>query len=193
MDDHEDCPWPPFAERYADAYGRIEPEVYEAAGRVWPKAKNFALANLRDAAAGRDLLMKAAANVSGVYSARPGEITDLHAYLYRAYYYLVLRELKQRRLHDELLAEAGGTWLAPTNDSVEELETRILIEQIMQAADSWTRQVFQLRVLGYSFEEIGPALHMSVGGARNKFRQNFNRLLKRFGGGENPGGHDSHR
>lgn len=186
MDDHEDSSWPPFSDGYADAYGWIEPEVYEAAGGVWPRAQIFARANLQDVAAGRDLLMKAAVNVSEVYVAQPGRIDDLRAYLYRAYYNLVLYELRRRRLHDKLLEDVSGTWLASSHDSVEELETKILIEQIMQCADPWTRNVFKGLVLGLTFEEMAPALKMSAGGARNKYRDNIKKLIERFGGGESP-------
>jgi DNA-directed RNA polymerase specialized sigma24 family protein len=189
MPEHSDNSWPPLGDDgYSDEYGRIEPEIYEAARGIWPEAETFASATLRDGAAGRTLLMKAAANVSRAHTSRPHEITNLRAYLFKAFKYLVLAELRKRRLHEDLNAQAYLEAASSAEASAEELHRKILIEQLMLTMDPWTREVFELRVLGYDFDEIGRERRMLAASVRNRFNKSIESLARRLQGGGLPPG-----
>lgn len=181
MPEHPDNSWPPLGDDgYSDEYGRIEPEIYNAATAVWPEAETFAVATLRDGAAGRTLLMKAAANVSRLHNSRPHDITNLRAYLFKSFKYLVLAELKKRRLHEDLNTRAHLEAVSSAEASAEELHRKILVEQLMLAMDPWTREVFELRVLGYDFDEIGRGRRMLGASVRNRFNKSIKELIRRF-------------
>lgn len=181
---YSDSSWPPLeADGYWDEYGKIEPEIYEAARGLWPEAENFALATLRDAALGMTLLMKAAANVSRAYSSRPDEIVNLKAYLFKAFKYLVLAELRKIRLHQDLTTQIDLAASGSLQASAEDIDKKILIEQLMAVMDDWTREVFELLVLGYTFDEIGRERRMLGASVRNRFNRRIKELVRLVHGG----------
>lgn len=180
MAEHSDSSWPPIDEAYADEYGRIEPDVYAAAKALWPKARALAVSALHDAAAGRELLMKAVANVSHVYVTQPAQIKELKPYVFQSYKYLVLAELKKIRLHTDLENEAYGTAPESFDASADKLDQKILIEQLMSSTDVWTRDIFQRLLLGYSFEEIGRERGANGRSIGNKFNKRIKKLIKRI-------------
>jgi len=187
MSEHPDNSWPPLGDDgYSDEYGRIEPEIYETARRIWPEAERFAVSTLHDGAAGRTLLIRAAANVSRAYARRPGGIDSLKAYLFTAFKHLVLAELKKVRLHQELLAQSRLPAASLINTAAEELDKKILVEQLMQAMDEWTREVFELLVIGYSFEEIGGRLSMLGASVRNRYNNSIRVLIRRLHDDDRP-------
>lgn len=177
MPGYSDSSWPPLgADGYSDEYGRIEPKIYEAAGEIWPEAETFALSTLHDAAAGRTLLTKAAANVSLAYASRPDEIVNLKGYLFKTFKYLVLAELRKIRLHENLTARIDFTSGGSLHASAEDLDKKILLEQLMAAMDGWTREVFELRLLGYTFDEIGRERGMLGASVRNRYNKSVKEL-----------------
>ena len=188
MPDHSDNSWPPLGEDgFSDEYGRIEPEVYEVARELWPEAKAFAQATLRDAAAGWTLLMKAAANVSRARALRPNEISSLGGYLFKTYKNLILAELRKIRLHEDLTAQSRPPANLP-DATVDEIDRKILVEQLMAEMDQWTRETFALLVLGYTFEEIGRGYKMLGASVRNRFNLSVKKLLRRLRGDDGPPG-----
>lgn len=180
MAEHPDSSWPSIDEAYADVYGRIEPEVYEAAKALWPKAEALALGVLRDVAIGRELMMKAVANVSHVHTTRPAQIKEMKAYVFQSYKYLVLAELKKIRLHTNLEHEAYAMEPEPFDATGDKLDQKILIEQLMRSTDDWTRDIFQQLLLGYSFEEIGRKRGVNGRSIGNKFNKRIKILIKRI-------------
>jgi DNA-directed RNA polymerase specialized sigma24 family protein len=64
----------------------------------------------------------------------------------------------------------------------EALNDQILIEEVMAQMDSWTRTVFELRVLGYQFEEIAQILKMRPNLLRSKFHKGIQKLSRRIRG-----------
>jgi len=169
--------WPPVEAGYIDEYGPIEPEVYQAAGALWSQAERFAVQLLHDAPAGLSLMLKAAALVSRKRAENPGQIANIRAYLFQTYKRLVLAEMQKENGHEAAL-EAGLE--AASHSLVEEVDRKILVEQIVRRMDRWTRQVFEWLTLGHTFEEIGQALGKSPPATRNKFRDQLNRLMKQI-------------
>src|SRR5215831_15289931 len=144
--------WPSLDEGYTDEFGVICPEVYRAAGELWPQAEGFVHSKLRDRPAGMQLMLKSAAAVSRKRQEQPDQIRDLKAYLWTTFKHNIYEEAEKENRYQPLEPEHQ-----PKNDGhvpAEALNDHILIEEVMAEMDSWTRTVFQLRVLGYQFEEI---------------------------------------
>lgn len=180
MGNHSDNSWPPYGDGFRDEYGGIEPEVYATAAAIWPKAEALAHTQLGDSAAGRTLLMKAAARVSQQFLTRRQRVDNLKAYLFQSYKHLILAELRKARLHDSLNVEALRAAERLSKSPAEELDKRILIEQLMLRMDPWSRRVFEALVLGFSFDEIGREVGMRGASVRNRFNKNIKSLIRRF-------------
>jgi hypothetical protein len=172
--------WPSVELSYLDEFGTIHPEVYSAAGELWPKAEQFALLTLHDAPAGLRLMLKAAAKVSRlVEEDRPfGEIRDLKAYLFKVFKRLVLSELEKEVGHREIAMrlEMGAS---PEIEKVaNQLERKILIDELIQRMDSRTRHTFEELVLGHSFEEIAARRKVKANVLRSGFQKRIKRLAE---------------
>jgi DNA-directed RNA polymerase specialized sigma24 family protein len=171
--------WPSLDEGYTDEFGVICPEVYQAAGELWPQAVSFVNLRLRDCPAGMQLMLKAAAAVSRKRQERPDQIRDLNAYLWITFKRLIYDELEKENRYQPLEPEHQ-----PGNGAraSEALNDQILIEEVMAQMDSWTRTVFELRVLGYQFEDIAQMLRMRPNLLRSKFHKEIKKLSRRLSG-----------
>src|SRR5262245_57731591 len=169
--------WPSLDEGYTDEFGVICPEVYRAAGELWPQAEGFVHTRLRDRPAGIQLMLKATAAVSRKRREQPDQIRDLNAYLWTTFKRLVSEELATASRYKTLEPEQQ-----PANNASEALNDQILIEEVMAQMDSWTRTVFELRVLGYQFEDIAQMLKMRPHLLRSKFHKEIKKLSHRFRG-----------
>ncbi len=172
--DSADKVWPPLSNAYADEFGEVQPEVYDAAGELWPQALSFAQDNLGDISMGRQLMFKASALVTRKLIEQPDHISTLKGYLWQTYRRLVLTEKgKSQRLYP-LDVEAEGRRGISTNDPDEE----ILIQEVRRRMDEWTRLVFELRVIGYDYEEIAQMLGTRANRVRSKFDKQIKKLAK---------------
>jgi DNA-directed RNA polymerase specialized sigma24 family protein len=168
--------WPPIEQAFTDECGLIDREVYDAAATLWPQAERLALQTLRDAATGQHLMMKACALVTRQRHTASPEISNLPAYLYRTWKRLLLAELEKENGHRQLEAALLESATQQRDDSAAEPDHKILVQQLMQRMDPWTRKVFQLRALGFTFEEIGPALGLGGHIIRTRFSKRLKRL-----------------
>ena len=184
MDKHKGIIWPPLEAAYTDEFGEIDPEVYVAAGRLWSQGERFALSKLGDGASGLRLMIKATALVSRALASRDDPIANLPAYLFHTYRRLVIAELKEEKGHRQLETERQTELQGPSDSPAADIDRKILIEQIMARMDDWTRGVFQLRVLGHSFEEIGKLRGRNAHALRSKFNKRLKRLTKQIQSGE---------
>jgi DNA-directed RNA polymerase specialized sigma24 family protein len=170
----------PPLESFTDEFGPIDGAVYAAATTLWARAAGLASISY-DPAASQRLLMKACALVTRKRTTAPDAITNLPAYLYRTWQRLVLEELEKenghRRIEETLTAE-------PLQLSTEELDRRILLQQIIRHMDDWTRRVFDYLALGFSYEEIA----VELGGNGHAIRVKYDRQLKALAQRLNPGG-----
>lgn len=172
--------WFDLESAYADEWGDITPEVSQAVNALREQADNFARATLRNEADGRTLLAKAAAIVSRTLAERPGQIADLQAYLLQTYKRQVLAELRKEKAHQQALAEHASELTTEPHGSASEIERQILIRQITQRMNPRTRQVFELLILGHSFEEIGQMLGLSSRAVRNNYYDQIKRLKQQI-------------
>lgn len=172
--------WPSLDEGYIDEFGVICPEVYRAAGELWPQAESLVYSKLRDCPAGMRLMLKAAAAVSRKRREQPDQIRDLKAYLWTTFKRLISDEVEKENRYQPLEPEQQ-----PTNNArapSETLNDHILIEEVMAQMDSWTRTVFELRVLGFEFEEIAQLLKSRPNLLRSKFHKEIKKLSRRLRG-----------
>ncbi|HKQ74231.1 MAG TPA: hypothetical protein VJ810_11115 [Blastocatellia bacterium] len=165
-------------EGYTDEFGVIRPEVYRAAGELWPQAESFISSRLHDRPAGWQLMLKAAAAVSRKLQEQPDQIRDLKPYLWVTFKRLISDEVEKENRYQSLESEQQPT--TDVRPSSERLDDQILIQEIMAQMDSWTRKVFELRVLGYQFEDIAQMLGMRPNLLRSKFSKNIKKLCRQF-------------
>lgn len=170
--------WPSLDEGYTDEFGVICPEVYRAAGELWPQAEGFVHSKLRDCPAGMQLMLKAAATVSRKRREQPDQIRDLKAYLWTTFKRLISDEVEKENRYEPLEPEQGTVNGACAQS--ETLNNRILIEEAMAWMNAWTRTVFELRVLGYEFEDIARLLNSRPNLLRSKFHKEMKKLSRRL-------------
>jgi hypothetical protein len=172
--------WPPIVVAYDDEFGPIEPAVYQSARELWPPAEKLALSAFSDSAAGMQLMIKAAANVSRVLENSDQGIENLRAYLWKTYKNLVLAELEKingrRRLEQEKAAEQGQR----ISYNAENLDKKILFEQICSRMDEWMRRVTELRALDYTFEMMESELGMKANFIRSKYDKRLKKLKQQI-------------
>ncbi|MEP7340849.1 MAG: hypothetical protein ABI977_24170 [Acidobacteriota bacterium] len=161
---------------FVDEFGAIDACVYEAALILWPRAERDSLQMLHNTDAGQRLLMKACALVTRKRTASPEAIENLPAYLYQTWRRLVLEEMAKenhhRQIEEDLFAKTATA--LPANRSAAELDRRILLQQIIQRMDDWTRRVFEYLTLGFTFDEIAH----EVGGNGHAIRVRYDRQVK---------------
>lgn len=167
--------WPPLETAYADEFGPIEPEVYRTAGALWSAyGERYARTKLGDVPTGLRLMLKAAASVSRKHLDPSVKIESLPDYLFQAYKRLVLAELEKQNGHRRRDAELHAEAASQPDTVAADLERKILIQQLMQRMDAWTREIFELLTLHYTFEEIG----RMRGENGNKIRAMYSKKLK---------------
>jgi hypothetical protein len=66
------------------------------------------------------------------------------------------------------------------NAEAEDLERKILLQQIVGRMDSWMRETFELLTIGYSFEEIGRLRGENGHALRTRFNKRLKRLVKQL-------------
>jgi DNA-directed RNA polymerase specialized sigma24 family protein len=172
--------WPLLNEHYEDEFGPIAPEVYAVAGALWPRAERFAMRTLRDDAAGITLLLRASALVSR-HRARGGVTQNLSAYLFQTFRRLTLAELDKEKGRRRLEEERYGGSSDADDEALLRVEQLILLQQIRDRMDPWTLQVFEWRVLGHSFDEIGWKLNRNGNAVRNRFRSAVRLIVPELG------------
>jgi DNA-directed RNA polymerase specialized sigma24 family protein len=179
---HPASDWGTLETSYTDEFGPIAPDVYASAGRLWRQAQAFTsrtLASDGGPERASTLLLKAAAQVTSSRDEKTHQIHQLDGYLFKTFKRVVLAELakdeNRRRYETEawLGSELGGM--------IENVERRILLEELVAAMDGWTREVFQLLTLGYSLKEIGRHVRMSERAVSNKYHRRIKSLLRRIG------------
>jgi len=179
---HPTPDWGTLAIGYTDEFGKVAPDVYETAGRVWRRARDFAQRVLQDAdeARARTLLLKAASQVTRARDERGHHVNELDRYLLQTFKHIVLAESERDDNRRRFESEAGlGTeWRSQASN----VERRILLGEFVGMMDEWTRTVFEWLTLDYTFDEIAHHLGMNTKVLRNKYNRHVSALIKRVGG-----------
>jgi DNA-directed RNA polymerase specialized sigma24 family protein len=170
--------WPPLEAAYTDEFGEIDLVVYEAARQLWPTAEKLAREELDDPALKQQLLLKAAADVTPIWCNDATRIDNLPGYLFKVYKRLLWRELLKTRKHHSWEAELE--FLTASLEGVEEVERKILIQQILNRLDSEMRFVFEMRIFNHSFEEIARFLNCSPHTLRTRYSKQLARLRQQI-------------
>lgn len=170
--------WPAFDSTYTDEYGQIQAEVYMAAGAIWEKVKRFAQSTLGDPEAGSRLLFMAAAIVSLKTSDVDTQIEDLKGYLYQTFKNLVLDELRKESRRKEIQVERRAELESLSINVAEDVDRKILLEQIVRHMDPWLRRVYEWRCLDLDFELIASSLGEKTHVVRSKYSKKLARLIK---------------
>jgi DNA-directed RNA polymerase specialized sigma24 family protein len=168
--------WPQIEETYTDEYGPIEKDVYECARGLWPRAESLSVSMLGDGAAGLRLLLKACALVTRARASQSARIDNLAAYLFLSFKRLALERLEIENGHRRLEAEF---LLAPAAEEAPDPDEKILIQQIVRRMDAPTREVFELLLLGFTFEEIAEKYGRSAAVLRAVYSRRIRRLVRR--------------
>jgi len=174
MADSLETKWPPLNEAYRDELGAIDYDIYAAAGEIWPMAAALSKTVLHDESIGQVALLTVCARITESRAAERIQIKSLKGYIFQAYRYEILRLLQQRRLHDELSAQRYA--VIEETQSADDVLKKILIEEIISRMDATNRQIFELRVLGHSFEDIA----RMVGKRSNAVRNIYSRQLSKI-------------
>lgn len=172
--------WPTIDSAYIDEYGQIQVEVYMAAGLILEKAKRFAQATLQDPQAGSRLLFRAAAIVSLKISDVDTEIEDLKGYLFQTYKNLVLDELRKENRRKEIQTERRVELESLSVNVAEDIDRKILLEQIVLHMDPWLRRVYEWRCLDLDFELIAKSLGEKTHVVRSKYSKKLAQLIKQI-------------
>ena len=173
--------WPPLAEAYLDVTGPIDADIYNAAGEIWPIAAAFAESTLHDVPAGQIALRTVCARITAGRSSGRIHIQHLQAYIVRAFKHEVLRQLQSRRLHESLILD-NYKLIEETRTDID-AEKKILIEQIIARMDNPTRRLFELRVLGYTFEEMARFLCTRSNNLRSAYSKQLDKIREELEGG----------
>jgi DNA-directed RNA polymerase specialized sigma24 family protein len=175
---HPTSDWGTLEIGYTDEFGTVAPDVYEAAGRAWRRAQDYAARVLHDAddARARTLLLKAASQVTRARDEKGHQVTELDGYLLRTFKRVVLAESEKDHNRRRFESEAGfeAEWQAQASN----VERRILLSEIVDLMDEWTRSVFEWLTLDYSFDEIAHHLGVNVKVLRNRYNRHVAVLMK---------------
>jgi hypothetical protein len=171
--------FPPIEAAYDEEFGKVDHDVYEVAKQIWTPAESLAVALLHDSPKGMQLMLKAVAKVSSARKNKSFEIANLRSYLYQTFKHLVWAELKKEKQHQEKL----DNWFqqqmgAPKKDEEGEINKKILINELRSKMDDWTREVFDLLCLGYSYEDLVPKFGSAANVVRSKFSKKTARLAR---------------
>jgi DNA-directed RNA polymerase specialized sigma24 family protein len=172
---------PEISTAYLDEWGEVSPEVYQTAVSLREQAESYARATLGARDAGHTLLAKAAATVTRALEDRHEQITNLPAYLFQTYKRLVMAELEKERAHERILAERADEASRNRHNVSAEMDQYILIEQLRMRMNPRTRLVFDMLILGHTFEEIGLILGKSSRAIRNNYYDQVARLKQEVG------------
>ncbi|MDX6288642.1 MAG: hypothetical protein QOH42_441 [Blastocatellia bacterium] len=174
-------PWPEIQAGYDDEFGRVDPDVYNLAGTIWPLSQTHILRTINDYETGQRLLVKAVVLVSRKCIEQPDQMNNVRAYLFKTFYRLLLEELEKRSKHDQFDAEVIDSIQSLTSRCDEQINRTILIHEIRERADQWTRQVLDDLVLGYKFVELTDKYGMKANHLRAEWSKKISRLEEQIG------------
>ena len=179
MSEQVNLKWPPLDIPYTDEFGDIDPDVYQAAGALWPWAERFAVTTLGDAALGLHLLLKAAAAVTHAKIDR--EIGQLEPYLSKTYKRLILDQIRKENSRQRREAQFGSDLYQALDATSANLDRQLLVQEILENMDEQTRHVLHMLVTGYTFEEIARQIGCNPHTIRIRFRRQCRKVVGRLG------------
>ncbi len=166
---------------YTEEFGKIDLEIYEIAENLWKScAERLATDILHDSPKGMQLMLKAVAKVSGVRQNNPSQIQNLRAYLYRCYKNLLLAEIEKENSHQRILDDLHSAPEISLKNEEDEINRKILVNEIRRRMDDWTRAVFDYHKLGFTFEEMVPQFGSAANVIRSRYSKDVARLARQI-------------
>ena len=163
---------------------RISPVVLDAAEEIGRRAIEHAEKLLIDPAVAAGLLEEAAATVSRAIASKKhcarGNVRDLPSYLFRAFIRRV-DKIKKRQLTQ---VEASPVPTLASDNSTDprvDLDTKILVDELLTRCDAVTREMFYRRIQGFSWKEIAQSYGISDDAAKSRFSQALRRIGEELG------------
>lgn len=162
---------------YEDEFGKVHPHILKIAGSVWEKSGNFFSGIIQDQHECFRILMKAAILVSQKYTTGTDTIENPKSYLYTTFRHLVLAEARRQKRHSELeIEETKKQFEIFSISESEKVCQKILISELRRRMDSWTRDVFDMQILGYQYKNLVPKYGLSENVIRSKYSKNLLKL-----------------
>ena len=167
-----------------DRRGRtIGHPVLVAAEKIGRRAMEHAEQLLFDPAIAATLLEEAAASVSRALlskrHSRQAGVRDLPSYLFRAFIRRINRAKKRQLIQEAaILAHLAES---PNSTDPNDLDLKILVDELLTRSDPVTREMFYRRIQGFSWKEIAFSYGISEHAAESRFGQAIHKLAKKLG------------
>ena len=172
--------FPELISSYQDELGTVSPQVLNEAQKIWLVSRSFSYKMLQDEQLSQLLMMKAVVKISDKINHESTEINNLRAYLFSTFKRLVLAEVRKENLHHELenqwIEHLTETFKNKPQTEEEIIYHQILITELEEKMDGWTRKVFRYRMLGYEYKDLVP----DYGSAENVIRSKFSKKIKKL-------------
>ncbi len=172
--------WPEIQGAYVDEFGPVDIEIYNLAGDMWPSVQTRIQRTINNLEEGQRLMLKAVAIVSRRSNEQPERMTNTRAYLFVTFCRLLLEEHRRQAGHDQLDANFGGSFSTPKDPDYVDIEQAILVREILERADDWTREIYEYLILGYAHEEIALKLGIKANQLRSTWSKKIARLRKQI-------------
>ena len=174
----------PFLLNSVDRFGRqISPAVLSVAKAIGPRAVLYAEKLLGDPALAISFFEETAATVSEAIEEkrRAGvpSVTNLSAYLFRAFVRIVREAKRKDTLLEQALRKYAGTesrW-----DEAAKTEAAVLVDEVMATCDRVTLEIAFRRLDGFSWKEIGEHFGISAHAAELRFKKSMEHARKTLG------------
>jgi len=157
--------------------------VLVAAEEIGRRAMEHAEQLLFDPAIAATLLEEAAASVSRALlskrHSRQAGVRDLPSYLFRAFIRRINRAKKRQLIQEAaILAHLAES---PNSTDPNDLDLKILVDELLTRSDPVTREMFYRRIQGFAWKEIGFSYGISEHAAESRFGQAIHKLAKKLG------------
>jgi DNA-directed RNA polymerase specialized sigma24 family protein len=167
-------PLPEINSDYVDQYGPIDVAVYCTGHTIWPYARAFAAKLTNDEQQALDLMLRSIAIVSERH--RSEAISNIKQYLVSVFKHCVLEEAKRAKRFESCSDQLESIY----DDADRELEHVILLKEIMARMDPEMTRIFELRILGFSYNEIAADSEESAELLRTRFSRGLDKLREQM-------------
>ncbi len=121
--------------------------------------------------------------VSASRAAQVNSVSNPEGYLWRTYTRKVDRHLanaeREVSVQDDFMEDLSSR-SETIGSTAELLENQILLEQVKKQMDDWTRRVLNMRIAGYSWEEIAKDLCLSANVVTVRYVRGVSRAADRL-------------
>ena len=163
---------PPFWIFAKDSRGRpLDPRVKEVAEQLWRFAHRLVDAELHDSASTAEIVEKVASEVSSRLRDQPGIDENLRGYFMTAFRRRVRHQsMREHRVaYEGLVSELELNHHLTGPDFNQMIERSLCLEVIIDLMPHEARHMLHLRILEFSWKEIGQRLGISAKQARSRF------------------------